>query len=122
MESAYAGLVRCLGDSRASIVKRETARSMLLKGDKDVIPVLIASLRDARVFDPEYKSPSASAASKVRICTVGEACEGILYLVISGGRPNQYDVSDWQRWWQQNKDKKLHEIIRMVQAEGGEEK
>ena len=119
LDIAYSDLVLALGDPSLSMRKKETARSMLAKADQDVIPILIASLGDKRVFDPEYKSPSSAAATKPRICTVGEMCDAILYRVISGDQVTQYEVSNWETWWQQNKGKRLHEIIQMVRSETG---
>jgi hypothetical protein len=96
--------------------KKESARSMLTKGEKEVIPVLIAALQDGRTFDPEYLSPTASPDSKPRILTVGRTCEQIREQVISGGEVRRYYVSDWEEWWEKNKTKTLYEIILMVRA------
>jgi hypothetical protein len=116
LSGAYAQLVQALGDPALSMWKRETAKSMLSEGDKEVIPVLISALGDRRTFDPEYVDPSASIDAKPRIQTVGEVCERVLYGVISGHQLRRYYVADWPAWWDQHKSKDLSEIIAMVRA------
>jgi|GEM_PF-5034796 len=116
LSGAYHKLAETLGNATINLEKHHKAANLLSKGDKEVIPVLIAHLGDQRIFNPNYREISetsdADRTVPTRPMTVGEKCETLLYVVIYGDIriPQEARVADWSKWWEANKVRTLSEM------------
>lgn len=110
---AYHDLIEALGNQSLSVPQRHTARFMLVQAhSRDVLPLLISSLQDTRVHDPEASGPGEPADGSTHIVeTVGKTCEAMLYEIVLRGEPRRaFRITDWNQWWEANRDKDMGSI------------
>ena len=120
-----AALLERLGSDAPLAEKREAAQTLRLAG-RDVIPLLIASLDDARPFEvrdltnrmnlPRGANPQPLFAT----ITVGSRCEDLLHDVITPAveSPGNFKVfseqvlrvADWRAFWARRHDRSLEQI------------
>lgn len=112
---AYRQLVIALGDEKLSKEERAVAYEMLLKGNEEVIPVLVESLKDARVCGLDYFVPNRPSApmDAVKELTVGEVVGYILSSLVNP-ELREIHINSWQQFLEENKGKKLSEIRQMI--------
>lgn len=117
LRSAYESLAYALGDERLTEDERCIASKMLHHAlDKAVLPILIRYVDDRRVFSHDAEFAGETMES-TRVQTVGMESEQILRFLVAGGESVEYDVIDWNRWWAENCDRSLDEIIRIVRED-----
>ena len=86
---------------------------------------LIEALDDGRVFDSCYVSPSSYAGQDCSEVLVNAKCVAIIKGIIipspylkcasdDKGYCYHYVVNNWQEWWNENQNKSLNEIRKMV--------
>jgi hypothetical protein len=116
-----ASWIAIMGDSAATRQQRDQAAEFLVGMGREAIPALIDSLRDPRVFYPEYMPAGApDSSNRWRIdLTVGTECDHLLSRIISGNRclltPGYpYQVSNWRTWWAKHQQMSLKEIQKEV--------
>ena len=107
-------LVARLGDPSVSEDEHYEARNILrLRTDREALEVLVASLDDARVFDPEYAQYQAST-SKGPSVSVGMMClilvrERLLGTMVGG--PNKEELVTW---WKEHRHLPVDEMQRLA--------
>jgi hypothetical protein len=127
-------LLNRLADPKASADQKEAAKKQIVSQGKDALPVLIAHLDDTRAFKREdiqnyYNLPPnhPTPPPVMAVVTVGEACEKMLYELITPPASPGIDfrgkvfsesvlkVKDWKAWWERNKTKSLEQIRKELQ-------
>lgn len=118
-------LILQLGDDKIDQNFKKEISIKLEAFGKEAIPYLIAALADERVYDPCAPNslglpaghPDADAC---RIIRVGGECKNIILSIIypkpdlNMKYPLFYKIDDWQTWWNENQDKSLNEMRKMV--------
>ena len=107
---APARLVSMMGDHHLTQDERSAAAGSLIKLGKDAMPALIDSLRDNRIYYPNYETSSGVNGPSVSVdVTVGMECDYILTNIVSNGASGhpmgfRYKVWNWPDWWRKHKD------------------
>ena len=103
-------LVSMMGDHRLTQDQRNAAAGSLLKLGKEAMPTLVNSLRDNRIYFPNYATPSGVNGPSFTIdVTVGMECNYILTDIISNGESTKvfgfrYRVFNWPDWWRKHQN------------------
>ena len=119
-----AALLERLGSDAPLADKRDAAQQLRLAG-RDAIPLLIASLSDARPFEVRDLTnrmnlpPGANPKPLLATIRVGERCEGLLYDLVTPavGSTNVkvfseqvLRIADWRVFWEKRRDRSLKDI------------
>ncbi|MCK5504380.1 MAG: hypothetical protein KAJ10_04425, partial [Thermodesulfovibrionia bacterium] len=119
-EDNIQSLINQMGDDNVSQKIKNAIPEKLYDYGKEAIPYLIEALDDERVFDACYELPSGYDGQDCVILLVKQRCNSIINQIIT---PNPslnykysyyYKVGNWQQWWNENQDKSLNEIRKMV--------
>ncbi|MCK5123273.1 MAG: hypothetical protein KAQ87_03965 [Candidatus Pacebacteria bacterium] len=122
-------LIQQMGDDNVSQEIKNAIPEKLYDYGKEAIPCLIEALDDERVFDSCYVGPSGMLRFSNDECNqqflVNSKCMEIIKGIITPSPYPKcashnkvyrfyYQVDNWQQWWNENQDKSLNEIRKMV--------
>lgn len=120
-------LVRRLGDAPAG--ERAALGATILAGGIDALPVLIAHLGDARVYEKDrdvqnyvgLPAKGPRPEPRYAVVTVGQVCGDLLHRLLTPPYPSPHAgvvkprgelfiVRDWPKWWRENHRRSLAQL------------
>ena len=119
IEDIIQSLIQQMGDDNVSQKIKNEIPEKLYNYGKEAIPYLIEALDDERVFGCFLFNQFVS--DPCRKVLVKEECKSIIYKIIEPLPPlgekhftYEYYQIDLKQWWEENQDKSLNEIRKMV--------
>ncbi|MCK5416440.1 hypothetical protein KAI92_03370 [Candidatus Parcubacteria bacterium] len=124
-EDRIQDLIQQMGNDNISQEIKNAIPEKLYDYGKEAISYLIEALDDERVFNPRCISLSADSSADYFEKLIKEECEEIIRIIVTPspypktapidkGYRFSFRIDNWQQWWEENQNKSLNEIRKMV--------